>query len=522
MPFIDDHGRLFGKWNVIDVALLVVLLFVIPVAYGAYVLFKKPAPVITALVPKEVPQNQPATIKVTGEHFRAFLRARVGTTDMTLLIDSPTNAQLQLPATMTAGTYDLVLYDEARELLRMPQALTVTGPPPPPPGPTVEMQAVGRFVSVAPADVSTIAVGATFIDRPRATNEAPVDVLAVRGPEPMTQRLRTSTSTQFAIPTLTNTVNVPAILHIKCVVGGDQCKLGDAPLMQNSNIPLVHYVAGGTATSPAFTFAIELLRAPDTAATFPAAQEIDVQAVGAFVSIGSALAKRIHPGLPVALPNTAPTVNGNVGAVLAVKAPETGMRRIAVSDRNVIDTTAPGTLQVPAILRIHCAVVSDQCSLGIGGILARGITVPLKGQGAGSMPLEFRVDDVRPARAPVVFPSDTTSVTVRARLLVPAEIVNLLHEGDVDRFASATLRSLGPKGTTLKGTSIYGSLQTPTDLVPIDGTFQVPAAVTTGVWQYAGRPLRAGEIFGFETERYSVSGPIIDLQLPSAAQGATH
>ena len=521
MPFIDDHGRLFGKWNVIDVALLVLLLFVIPVAYGAYVLFKKPAPVITALEPKDVPQNQPATIKVTGEHFRAFLRARVGTTDMTLLIDSPTNAELKLPASMAVGTYDLVLYDEARELFRMPQALTVSGPPPPPPGPTVEMQAVGRFVSVAPADVPTIAVGAKFIDRPRATNEAPVDVLAVGASEPMTQRLRTSTSTQFAIPTVTNTVTVPAILHIKCVVGGDQCKLGDAPLMQNSTIPLVRHVSGGGPPSPAYSFAIELLRAPDTAPTFPAAQQIDVQAVGAFVSIGNALAKRIRPGLTIAVPNTAPTVDGNVGSVIAVRPPETGTRRITISDRNVIDTTAPGTLQVPAILRLHCIVLSDQCTLGVGGIVARGLTISFKGQGAAPMPLEFRIDDLRPARSPVVFPSDTTSVLVRARLLVASEMVNLLHEGDVDRFALATLQSLGPKGATLKGTTLYGSLQTPTDLIPVDCTFRVPAALTNGVWQYAGRPVRAGEIFAFETDRYSVNGPIVDVQFPNTVQ-ATH
>jgi len=140
--------------------------------------------------------------------------------------------------------------------------------------------------------------------------------------------------------------------------------------------------------------------------------------------------------------------------------------------------------------------------------------------GLSHLPLNFRVDDVRPAQSPVLFPTDTTGLVLRVRLLVTPEIVHLLHDGDKDRSGDATLQSLGQTRETVKGTTIYGSLQLQQELVAIDATFRVGASPTPGSWQYAGRPLRAGELFGFETNRYTVSGPIVDVQLPATAPGS--
>ena len=52
MQVIDEEGRIFGKFNLVDVVIGVVLLGVIPIVYGAFVLFRTPDPVIQSIEPK--------------------------------------------------------------------------------------------------------------------------------------------------------------------------------------------------------------------------------------------------------------------------------------------------------------------------------------------------------------------------------------------------------------------------------------------------------------------------------------
>ena len=78
MALIDDQARVAGRWNVIDAAVVLLIVVMIPVGYGAYVLFRKPDPVVIAIEPRTVPVTAPSLITVTGHNLRAFLRARVG------------------------------------------------------------------------------------------------------------------------------------------------------------------------------------------------------------------------------------------------------------------------------------------------------------------------------------------------------------------------------------------------------------------------------------------------------------
>lgn len=524
MPLIDDRGRLFGKWNVIDVAVVVVVLLMLPIAYGAYVLFRTPVPVITTVEPKQIPVHQPATVRITGDHFRAFLRARVGTTDGPFLIQSPTAAEIKLPETLDAGSYDLTLYDESRELIRLPGAITIAPPPPPPPGATLELQAVGRFVSLPSSAVPHVSTGTKLL-RGAGASEGPVaEVLAVRGAEAVTQQVRTGPPTGLimSVPAAQNVVQMPAILRITCVIVGQQCKIGDAVVMQGAALTLASTPADAKDGLPgSLTFQVEAVRSADTAPTFPPTPEADVQAVGAFVSLQPTTARQIRTGLPITLSLVGPGVNGTIGTILAVKAPEASKQRIAISEMNVIDTTVPGALQVPAILRLRCVVINENCSLTQNVFLQRGLTIAFNVVGHAPVPLAFRVDDIRPARTPLMFPSDRTNVIVRARLLVQADVVQLVHAGDVDRYGTASLESLGTTRETIRGTNIWGPLQVQQDLIAVDGTFRVPATIASGAWQYAGRPLRAGEIFSFETERYGVSGPITDVQFSRTRTSST-
>lgn len=123
MPLIDDRGRFFGKINLIDAAVGLLFLFLIPLAYGAYALFRTPSPKITA-VEALWPTDQGWRVKLQGKDLRPFLRAFAGRHMGEFLIESPSRAEVQLPK-LEAGTYDLALYDHAQEVARLAGAVTI-------------------------------------------------------------------------------------------------------------------------------------------------------------------------------------------------------------------------------------------------------------------------------------------------------------------------------------------------------------------------------------------------------------
>ena len=126
MPVIDDRGRLFGKLNLIDAIVMVFALGLIPLFYGAFMLFREQPPIITSIQPMQVTQGQPNTLLLTGEGFRPFLVARLGDVESYgFLVESPTIAEVRMPETLPPGNYDLTLFDQVRELVRMPGAITV-------------------------------------------------------------------------------------------------------------------------------------------------------------------------------------------------------------------------------------------------------------------------------------------------------------------------------------------------------------------------------------------------------------
>ncbi len=155
MPLIDDRGRVFGKINLIDLALLVFALMLVPLGYGAYLLFRTPAPQLLAVTPNPLPYTKgEQRVRIKGEHLRPFLRAQIGRSDArNFLIESPTSAEIvfnELPP----GTYDLALFDPSEQVASLPNALTIAPPPLPP------VQLVGRFAGGAGA--AALAPGATL------------------------------------------------------------------------------------------------------------------------------------------------------------------------------------------------------------------------------------------------------------------------------------------------------------------------------------------------------------------------
>ena len=141
MPLIDDRGRFLGKINLIDLALLVFVLLLVPLAYGAYLLFRTPAPVLTSVSPNPLPYSKgEQRVVLNGDHLRPFLRATVGPKDARNFFVGTTQTAEIVFDELPPGTYDVALFDPSEQIARLPNALTITPPPAPP------VQFVGRLV----------------------------------------------------------------------------------------------------------------------------------------------------------------------------------------------------------------------------------------------------------------------------------------------------------------------------------------------------------------------------------------
>ena len=135
MSMLDSKGRLFGRINVIDAAVLAMVIAALPVAAVAYRSMRADAVDVSGLTPASVVAGEPARLKLNGSGFRAYLQAYFAPSgspfvltqadrmsqNTQYLLSSAVGAELQPPA-LAPGTYDLYLYDQGRLLAARPAA----------------------------------------------------------------------------------------------------------------------------------------------------------------------------------------------------------------------------------------------------------------------------------------------------------------------------------------------------------------------------------------------------------------
>ena len=158
MTLVDDRGRVLGRINLIDLALAAFAIVLIPLGYGAYVVFRTPPPRIVSVAPNTVTYAKGEQhVIVNGEHLRPFMKAQLGKLDArAFIVERPDSGELRF-IDVPPGTYDVSLFDESDELTRLPNALTILPPAQPP------VQLVGRFAAGDAA--AALTAGATFSDR---------------------------------------------------------------------------------------------------------------------------------------------------------------------------------------------------------------------------------------------------------------------------------------------------------------------------------------------------------------------
>jgi len=221
MPLIDERGRLFGRVNVIDAAVGLLVLGLIPLAYGAYILFRQPEPRITSVEPAQV---LPTTtqVRIHGEDLRPFMRVSFNELQgVTFALLTPQLAEVRIPE-LRAGTYDVVLYDVAREVSRLPGALTVQAAPLPTAAANVLV--AGSFVALDDASAGLVQKGRelTALANTRASivelGQAQRDTRAILSGEVTVQ-----------VP-LNGGRRVPALLRAICTVVDQRCSVGGVGL----------------------------------------------------------------------------------------------------------------------------------------------------------------------------------------------------------------------------------------------------------------------------------------------------
>src|SRR5215212_6849496 len=158
MSLVDDRGRIFGRYNLIDLAMVFVVVGLIPLGYGAYLLFRTPLPALSAIEPATRQFEPEFRVVVTGENLRPYMR--VSLNDMqgrSFLFKSASAAEVVF-GDIPPGNYDVVLYDNSQERHRLPHAFTLTPAALPP----AQLDLAGFLTSVTAEQAAQIKVGTRF------------------------------------------------------------------------------------------------------------------------------------------------------------------------------------------------------------------------------------------------------------------------------------------------------------------------------------------------------------------------
>jgi hypothetical protein len=259
---IDDRGRLFGRVNTADAgAGLLAALLLVGLIAGVRIFRLPPAPAVTRVEPATQAGGSGLRLHLGGEHFlpyyRVFIRRSGETTQQVheedpdlhndeytlvnrsqavFIAESPTVAEVRLPDKMTAGTYDLLFFNETQQVGAKEAAFSLTEPPPvpkPPPLPTIVVRATGAFTALDPADVGRFVPGLKL----PAWEPAPwIELLTVEPPQPSVAAVLLPRGTVPA--TIDGKVDVPVTMRIRCSLLMGQCNVGVLNLAPNITVPI--------------------------------------------------------------------------------------------------------------------------------------------------------------------------------------------------------------------------------------------------------------------------------------------
>lgn len=119
------------RFNLFDAAVAVFVIALIPIAYGTYLLFRTPKPVVTSVKRVDITREERriggpslvAKMKIQGSGLRPMLRAFIDDAPaIGFVFENPNSADLLVGA-VAPGSHDLVLFDGVQEVARVPKAI---------------------------------------------------------------------------------------------------------------------------------------------------------------------------------------------------------------------------------------------------------------------------------------------------------------------------------------------------------------------------------------------------------------
>jgi hypothetical protein len=146
-------------------------------------------------------------VRINGTNLRPFMRVSFNTVQgRTFMIGSTETAEVELPD-LEPGAYDVVLYDYAQEVDRLPKALTIL---PKVAATTVKLSVHGTFVGLNQTQIQSVQSGLKLSQNNRVVGT----ILAVGERRPGAIQMRTGDSAISV--TLAGQFDVPAVLEIEC------------------------------------------------------------------------------------------------------------------------------------------------------------------------------------------------------------------------------------------------------------------------------------------------------------------
>ncbi len=209
MTVIDSQGRVFGRFNLVDALLVLVVILAMPAAYGAHLLFRDPPATITRVWPAAVEQGATRLIEIQGEHLRPYMRISFGDQQAaTFQYYGSQQAFVPAPSTLEPGAYDVVLYDYMREVARLPKAFTVSGPMRPP---SISLRVRGAYIGLTAETIRTLVPGQPL----NATEGVIASIETQQPPRPSVARVRVSDTTTVSVP-MPGQLELPATIIVTC------------------------------------------------------------------------------------------------------------------------------------------------------------------------------------------------------------------------------------------------------------------------------------------------------------------
>jgi hypothetical protein len=220
MPIVDQQGRLFGRLNLLDAALLLLLFGLIPLGYASWVVFRTPAPQLTSVEPNLLMAEPEVRIVVNGVNLRPFMRVSLNTRQGADFLFRDSSRAEVLFKNLTPGVYDVILYDFEKERFRMPNAVTVTQTP----APAAHVIVVGSLGNLKPDQAQQVKAGLGLTGFGEVT--------AVGKPLPQSTRVATGPGAiEVRDP---SAVRLPVAVRMGCAVrsreGHPVCVVGEVDL----------------------------------------------------------------------------------------------------------------------------------------------------------------------------------------------------------------------------------------------------------------------------------------------------